>query len=124
MDVTLIDPYRLKISGKEIEFPQRVKKFVSVGSRAIVLLKVSDFEEGDPMVGRNIVAIDEDGKMAWRIEDHGIKVKDWQGIEAPEAFFGLWLENNGKTLKAGVPHAIFEVDPETGRLLSIETVHR
>ena len=114
----------LTISEKLVEFPQRIKKFVIRENLVIVLHKVSDFEEGDPMVGRNIVAVGEDGKIVWRIEDHGFRIKDWQDVEAPEAFFGLWLEDDGKTLKAGIPHAIFEVDPETGHLLSIETVHR
>ena len=114
----------LTISGKRVDFPQRIKKFVTLENLVIVLLKVSDFEEGDPMVGRNIVALNEDGEIVWRIEDHGFRITDWRDVEAPEAFFGLWLEDDGKTLKAGIPHAIFEVDPETGSLLSIETVQR
>ncbi len=105
-------------------FEQRIEKVVHISGLTIVLLNSDDFEEGDPMVGRNVVALNDKGEIVWRIEDHGIKIKDWQNVEAPEAFFGLWLEDDGKKLKAGVPHAIFEVDPATGRLLSIETVHR
>lgn len=120
MAAELVSPSRLKIGNKEIEFPQRVKKFVEFKGLTIVLLKVSDFEEGDELVGRNIVAYDGQGELVWRIEYHGFKVKNRKGVEVPQAFFGLWIDKDGKTLRAGIPVAVFEVDPATGTFLKVE----
>ena len=89
MDVELSDPHRLRIGDHEIEFPQRVKKFLTLDSRAVVLLKPNDFENGDELVGRNIVAHDEHGEFVWRIEYHGYKVTNRDGVDVPQAFFGL-----------------------------------
>lgn len=120
MNTKLVNPKTLQIDDTVVEFEQRVKRFVEIDGRVVVLLKVSDFENGDELVGRNIVAVNEHGEIAWRIEYHGFKVRNRVGIEVPQAFFGLWLEDDGKKLRAGIPVADFVVDPETGRFLSVE----
>lgn len=120
MTAELISPKRLRINDAEIEFPQRVKKFIELDDLTIILLKVSDFAEGGELVGQNIVAYDANGKFAWRIERHGFKVSNRDGVEVPRAYFGLWIGEDSKTLHAGIPVAEFEVDPANGLLQKVE----
>ena len=120
MTAQLIRPNRLKINETEVEFPQRVRKFVELNGLTIVLLKVGDFEEGDELVGRNIVAYDSNGELAWRIERHGFSVRNRKGDFVPQAYFGLWIDEDGETLRAGIPVADFKVDPSNGMLLEME----
>ena len=89
MAAELISPNRLRINNSGVEFPQRVKKFIELDNRTIILLKVSDFAKGDELVGQNIVAYDASGKFVWRIERHGFKVPNRDGVEVPQAYFGL-----------------------------------
>lgn len=119
MEAKLLSPNVLGINGKSIEFKQRIKEFVEVGNRIIVLLKVSDFEKGDELVGRNIVAVNEQGEIDWRIEYHGFKVRPPTN-NAPQAFFGLWIDEDDGSLRAGIPVADFVVDPETGTFQKVE----
>ena len=124
MNVELVNPRVLKINDSVIEFQQRIKKFLEIEDRVVVLLKVSDFEDGDELVGRNIVAVNQNGEIDWRIEYHGFKVRNRKDVEVPQAFFSLWLDEDGKTLRASIPVAKFEVDPETGMFRSLQLKQR
>lgn len=120
MTAKLISPKRISINGKEVEFPQRVKKFVETHGLTIVLLKVSDFETGDELVGRNILAYDPQGNLAWRVEDHGFTIRNREGVYVPQAYFGLWIDKDSNALCAGIPVADFEIDQSNGMLLKME----
>lgn len=72
MNVRQIGERALVIGGQEIEFRQRILRFLPVQDRVIVLLNPDDFEFGDPMVGRNILAYGENGELIWQVADHGL----------------------------------------------------
>ena len=106
----------LNINGNTISFEQRVNEFVELADRVIVELYVDDFEVGDPLVGRNILAFDENGEMLWRIPATGVTRRSVLGGETPEAFFGLWLGDDGK-VKTGTPNGFdWDIDPDTGKI--------
>jgi hypothetical protein len=46
------------------------------------------------------------------------------GKEVPQAFFGLWIDEDDGTLRAGIPVADFVVDPETGMFLKVELTQK
>ncbi len=72
---------------------------------------------GDALVGRNVIALDAGGKLLWRIPATGVILRDPDGSEGPEAYFGLELEEDGKTINVGSATGwTYEIDPETGKL--------
>ena len=115
---------QLRINGLARKFEQRIVKTVEIGDKVMVLLNSDDFKDGDELVGRNIVAVNKEGEIDWRIEYHGFKVRNRKDVEVPQAFFSLWLDEDGKTLRASIPVAKFEVDPETGMFRSLELKQR
>jgi hypothetical protein len=110
----------LRIDENVITFEQRIVKTIELDGTVFVLLNGDDFASGDELVGQNIVAYDSNGKFIWRIERHGFKVPNRGGVEVPQAYFGLWIGEDGKTLHAGIPVAEFEVDPANGMLQKVE----
>ena len=105
----------LSINGREIEFDQRVEDMVVLADRVLIELRVSDFAVGDPLVGRNILAYDAEGKLLWRIPANGLMRPSRFGGETPEAYFGLWFDESDNKLKTTIPSGwTLELDPETG----------
>ena len=113
MNVRQIGERVLVIGGQEIEFRQKILRFLPLEDRVIVLLNPDDFEFGDPMVGRNILAYDGSGELIWRVADHGLKRPSRR--KAPEAFFNIGMPDDS-TINAVAASCIFKLDPETGAL--------
>ena len=120
-------PNALEINGNRVEFPQRVYAILPLEDRVIVHLKTGDFDYGDPLVGRNVLAYGSDGEMLWRVEDHGCVVP--AGLEdpvtpvdengerwIPQSFMAIWVDEDTGKIKTGIPEWIFTLDPETGAL--------
>ena len=63
----------VECDGNRIELDKRVESSIDLGDKVIVLFYVNDYEMGDMMVGRNIVALGSDGNELWRVEDHGLR---------------------------------------------------
>ena len=106
----------LTIDGRTVVLDQRVEAMVVLDDLVIVELYVNDFKMGDPLVGRNVIALDVDGNLVWRIPDTGVMIRDPDGSEAPEAYYTLRLNSDGKTINIGTPVMTYEIDPETGRI--------
>lgn len=105
----------LSINENVITFDQRIDETVTLSDRVILRLMVDDFDVGDPLVGRNVLAFDGDGRLLWRIPPTGGTRSRPDGTEAPEAYFGLGLDDDGKTVKIGTPDGFeYDLDPETG----------
>ncbi len=104
----------LTINGRTLTFDQRVDEVVVLSDRVIVELLVDDFDEDDPLKGRNIIALDENGKMLWRIQDRGITRTTKDGREIPESYTGLGLEDDG-VVRVSTPFGFdYDLDSETG----------
>ena len=119
-----IDGRELRFNDHKLNFEQRIVEAVEFDNKLVVLLNSDDFEDGDEMVGQNIVAVDEKGEIDWRIEYHGFKVRNRAGKKVPQAFFGLWIDEDDGSLRAGIPVADFVVDPETGMFLKVELTQK
>jgi len=111
MDYKQIDTHTIEVGGKPINFEQRIAEVTDLPDRIIILLKVSDFEHGDPMVSRNVVAIGENGQELWRIQDSGVERQD-----SKEAFFGILKKDGEKKLIAVSAGFLFTLDPNTGKI--------
>ncbi len=100
-----------------VRFEQPVVEHVEDKGRVIVLFNSDFYEMGDMMVGRNIVAYDEDGNELWRVEDHGLRRRSER--KAPDAFFDIRLDEEGR-LWGGTPGVELMIDLETGKILDAE----
>ena len=114
MNYEQLDEKTLLIGGKEVKFGQSVKEVLDLGDRLVVRLYVDDFEVGDMMVGRNIVALGSDGNELWRVEDHGLRRRSER--KAPDAFFDIHVDDDGR-LWGGTPGIYLEIDLETGKII-------
>ena len=103
--------------GRRIDTDKRIEDVIDMGDKAIVVFYVNDYEMGDMMVGRNILAYDEDGNELWRVEDHGLRRRSER--RAPDAFFDIRLDQEGR-LWGGTPGVELMIDPETGKILDAE----
>ena len=117
MNYEKVDEKTLLIGGKKVNFGQSVKEVLDLGDRLVVRLYVDDFEVGDMMVGRNVVAYGEDGNELWRVEDHGLRRRSER--KAPDAFFDIRLDEEGR-LWGGTPGVELMIDLETGKILDAE----
>ena len=104
----------VEFAGKRIELDKRVESSIDLGDKVIVLFYVNDYEMGDMMVGRNILAYDEDGNELWRVEDHGLRRRSER--KAPDAFFDIHVDEDGR-LWGGTPGIYLEIDLETGKII-------
>ncbi len=71
----------LTINGREFAFEQRIQQVLVLADRVIVRFRGKSFADDDPLKGRNIIALDENGEMLWRIQDRGVTrtTKDGKG---------------------------------------------
>ena len=106
----------LTVNGRTIEFEQRVEDLVVLDDRVIIRLYVDDFAVGDPLVGRNLLAYDAKGELLWRIPATGVMRDSVHGGQTPEAFFDLWMGDDGKVKSATPDGFEFDVDPEMGKI--------
>ena len=104
----------VEFAGNRIELDKRVESSIDLGDKVIVLFYVNDYEMGDMMVGRNIVAYGEDGNELWRVEDHGLRRRSER--RAPDAFFDIHVDDDGR-LWGGTPGIYLEIDLETGKII-------
>jgi hypothetical protein len=70
-----------------------------------------------PFKGRNIIALDQNGKEVWRVESfwHTIKAKD--GRRIPSSYSHLWIGEDGKLFAEQPIGYICEIDLKTGKIL-------
>ena len=103
-----------KFGENVIRFEQPVVEHVEGKGRVIVLFNSDFYEMGDMMVGRNIVAYDEDGNELWRVEDHGLRRP--AAPDVPDAFFDIHVDDDGR-LWGGTPGIYLEIDLGTGKII-------
>lgn len=94
------NPKALIINGHIVEFQQRIETAIPLPDRVIVHLKTADFEFGDKLVGRNLVAYGLYGKQLWRISDHGATL----GASRTDT-----VTEPDKSGRRRVPQSIFQV---------------
>ena len=97
MNIELREDGALEIDGRIVRFPQRI------------------FRIADPMVGRNILALDRQGKLLWRVEDHGFEYQDPDADRLlPQPFIGLGVNSETGKLEGVLPYVYVTIDEKTG----------
>ncbi len=114
MQVSYPNPNTISVNGRSLEFPQSIEDTVELADRVLVLLNVSDFDDDDPLVGQNVVAIGAEGQVLWRIEPTGGKRRNRHGDMVPVAYFNLWKDTETGQVHVAIPDVILELNPEDG----------
>tara|TARA_R110002110_G_scaffold68574_4_gene185525 strand:- start:248 stop:622 length:375 start_codon:yes stop_codon:yes gene_type:complete len=115
MNIELREDGTLEIDGRVVRFPQRIFRFVEYQDIIVVGLKVADFDIADPMVGRNILALDRQGNLLWRVEEHGYEYYHSR-VDAyvPQPFIGLGVSSETGKLEGVLPYVYVTIDEKTG----------
>ena len=100
--------------GSLVRFEQPAVEHIETDGRIVVLFNSDFYEMGDMMVGRNIVAYDEDGNELWRVEDHGLRRP--AAPDVPDAFFDIHVDDDGR-LWGGTPGIYLGIDLGTGKIV-------
>lgn len=119
------------INGHTVNFQQRIVKVLSFPSCVVIHLKTADFQYGDKLVGRNLVAYDSAGKFLWRVEDHGFTTlagpedmatkPDENGIRTvPQSIFEVEIIEETGMIDANIIDFSLTVDPRTGKIIDRE----
>lgn len=125
------NPKTLIINGRTIEFQQSVTEILPFPDRVVVLLHLDDFEFGDKLVGRNVLAYGLDGEELWRIEDHGFtlgarredtvtKPDETGRRRVSQSFIGIDFDKEDGTILATLPAVELDIDPEDGKIINWE----
>lgn len=124
-------PKTLIINGHTIEFEQRVAELFSLLDRVVVLLETDDFEFGDKLVGRNLIAYDSRGTQLWRVSDHGatlgarredtVTEPDKTGRRrVPQSIVGAYFDEDDGVIRALIIDSELTIDPEDGKVLGFK----
>ena len=115
MNIELREDGSLNIEGKIVRLPQRMFRFVEYQNIIVVGLKVADFDVADPMVGRNILALDRQGNLLWRVEEHGYEYYHSRvDGYVPQPFIGLGVNSKINKLRGVLPYVCLTIDEKTG----------
>lgn len=108
----------LRLGDRTIEFEARVAKLNRYGDLLFVRLDDDDYSEQDEFRERNIVAVDADGNIRWRI-DRPPSAPTRRGKRWSSAYVGI-DPDTGKEDRPVVAYdihgACWKVDPETGKV--------
>lgn len=85
-ELALDDP---KIANLTFEESVPVAAFED-GGRIFLLLDTGRYAKGDLNVGRNVLSVNKNGQVLWRIPASGLRQKSrYRATSVPESFFGL-----------------------------------
>lgn len=107
----------ITINGHVVEIGLPIMDVVEVGE--LHILRINDFTlpSDDPVVGRNVVAIDQDGHEVWRIEDFWYKIEDRDGRRIPDSYSHIQIGKDGKLYAFQPIGFLCEIDLKTGKIL-------
>ncbi len=108
---------RLTVDGRTVKLERPILQVEERPGRVIVLLDDEEYAPDDPTGDRNVIAVDRDGAMLWRITPSGSIASGGPGRTSP--FVALEIENRGggeAVIVYDVAGACYDLDPETGKL--------
>jgi hypothetical protein len=128
------NPKTIIINKTPIEFPQSIARVLTLPDRVVILLEMDEFEYGDKMVGRNLLAYGPDGEEIWRVADHGatmrarrqdkVTLPDARGRRrVPQAISFASLNQSDGTIYAALANLYIIVDPKDGKILDMDVRH-
>ncbi len=108
---------RLTIDGNTVELEQPIEDMVERRDRVIVVLDDEEYAPGDPTGDRNVVAVDRNGTMLWRIVPSMSPTPGEPGRTEP--FIAVDIKNRDGEEKVVVYDGMgsrYDLDTETGKL--------
>ena len=108
---------RLTVDGRTVKLERPILQVEERPGRVIVLLDDEEYAPDDPTGDRNVIAVDRDGAMLWRIAPSGSIASGGPGRTSP--FVALEIENRGGgevVIVYDVAGACYDLDSETGKL--------
>ena len=115
MNIELREDGSLNIEGKIVRLPQRIARFVEYQDIIVVCLGNENIDVADPMFGRNILALDRQGNLLWRVEEHGYEYYHSRvDGYVPQPFIGLGVNSKINKLRGVLPYVCLTIDEKTG----------
>ena len=108
---------RLTIDGETAELEKPIQDVKEQSGRVIVLFDDEEYAAGEPGRDRNLIAVDRNGALLWRIAPSMSSTPSEPGRTAP--FVGVDIENRGGeevVIVYDIMGACYDLDPETGKL--------
>ncbi len=111
----------ITIDGNAVDLQYPIYDALEAGGVAILRLNYYNMPPDDPLKGRNIVALDRNGKEVWRIEPfwHMVESND-RSRKVPAAYTGIDLGEDGKLYAYQGIGYICEIDLRTGKIIHEE----
>ena len=105
----------ITIQGHTISMPCKVACVITLPDRVLVLLNTYELADSDPLVSRNIFALDQEGKELWRIEPSEELFTGKDGKDYPAPWMDLRWAPDGRSLWV---HTFYDhtyvLNPQTG----------
>lgn len=108
---------RLTIDSGTIELEKSIQDVKERPGRVIVLFDDEEYASGEPGRDRNVIAVDRNGAMLWRIAPSMSSTPSEPGRTAP--FVGVDIENRGGeevVIVYDIMGSCYDLDSETGKL--------
>lgn len=72
-------------------------------------------DHSHPECGRNVRCYDRDGKLVWKIQDHGVSMEFPDGGVAPIGYISIWMED--ASMRAYDPSGYeYDIDISSGKI--------
>ena len=106
---------RLILDSGSVELEKPIEAVVEIQDRFVVLFLDDRYEATDPMLERNVVAVDMSGTMLWRIQRTPSAIKGLDGNRMLNPYVAIVLER-GELRAYDMGGLFWKVDPETGEV--------
>lgn len=94
--------------------------------RIVIILESDEFEYGDKMVARNLLAYGPDGEEIWRVADHGAMIRagrenkvtlpDASGLRrVPQTITSASFDQSDGTIYAAIADSYITIDSEMAK---------
>lgn len=117
--VTQMNATTLQFGDSELDFQHRISKWFEIDGLIVVHFSTRDYAFGDPLVGRNVIALNRKGEFVWRIESSGLTATsrvDRKTI-VPQAVLSIVKSPRSGNLSVRFQQITATVDIETGKLI-------
>ncbi len=108
----------ITVNSHVVELALPIMETVEIDGLHVLRIDDISLPSDDPKVGRNIVALDQDGNEAWRIEDFWHKVGDRDGRKVPDSYSHIRVGDDGKLYAHQPIGFICKIDLMTGKILN------
>ena len=108
---------RLEIDGQVFDLGWPINYAIALENQVIVTVEHYDLPKTDPLFGRNVFALDRNGRELWRIAASPATFMDEQGRECPFPYIYLQRSPDGRRLWVDEQSGWrLDLDPATGAL--------